>query len=208
MISICVIEDISEIQEGLEAIIKNDDRFLLLKCFATAEEAIEELPLLVPNIVIADINLPGKTGIECVATIKNMVPAIQFIMFTIYEDNDQVFEAIKAGANGYILKNTPPDKIIESLIDLSEGGSPMTAKIARKVIANMQVNASINPNNIEVLTSRENEVLQLLSKGFLYKEIADKLHIATSTVKRHLSHIYQKLQVQNKTEAINKMYSR
>jgi DNA-binding NarL/FixJ family response regulator len=206
MISICIIEDIPEIQKGLQSIIDIDNRFCLLKCFSNAEDAIAELPELVPNIVIADINLPGKTGIECVHTIKEIVPAIQFIMFTIYEDNDQVFEAIKAGANGYILKNTPPEKIIESLIDLSEGGSPMTPKIARKVIANMQkTDAS---THIEELTHRENEVLQLLSKGFLYKEIADKLEIATSTVKRHLSHIYQKLQVQNKTEAINKMYSR
>ncbi len=206
MITICIIEDIPEIQKGLQSIIDGDTTFTLLKCFSNAEDAIAELPQLVPNIVIADINLPGKTGIECVAAIKEIVPAIQFIMFTIYEDNDQVFEAIKAGANGYILKNTPPEKIIEALIDLSEGGSPMTAKIARKVIASMQSNTQTT--YIEILTSRENEVLQLLSKGFLYKEIADKLNIATSTVKRHLSHIYQKLQVQNKTEAINKMYSR
>ena len=206
MITVCIIEDIAEIQDGLKSIIENDNRFLLLKCFGNAEDAIEQLPKLVPNIVIADINLPGKTGIECVEKIKEIVPAIQFIMFTIYEDNDQVFDAIKAGANGYILKNTSPEKIIESLIDLSEGGSPMTAKIARKVIANMQTKD--HDSEIELLTSRENEVIQLLSKGFLYKEIADKLLISISTVKRHLSHIYQKLQVQNKTEALNKMYHR
>jgi DNA-binding NarL/FixJ family response regulator len=207
MISICIIEDIIEIQEGLKFIVESDPRFLLLKCFTNAEEAIEELPLLVPNIVIADINLGGKSGIECVQAVKDLVPAIQFIMFTIYEDNDQVFEAIKAGANGYILKNTPPNKIIEALVDLSEGGSPMSAKIARKVITNLQGD-SVKNKNIELLTDRENEVIQLLSKGFLYKEIADKLSIATSTVKRHLSHIYQKLQVQNKTEAINKLHNR
>lgn len=206
MISICIIEDIPEIQKGLEHIIGSDDRFILLRSFSNAEDAIRDLPELVPNIVIADINLPGKSGIECIQTIKTIVPAIQFIMFTIYDDNDQVFEAIKAGANGYILKNTPPEKIIESLIDLSEGGSPMTAKIARKVIANMQKND--NSSYIDELTQRENEVLGLLSKGFLYKEIADKLSIATSTVKRHVSHIYQRLQVQNKTEAINKMHNR
>jgi RNA polymerase sigma factor (sigma-70 family) len=206
MISICIIEDIPEIQKGLKYIIESDERFLLLKCFYNAEEAIQELPGLAPNIVIADINLPGRSGIECVQTIKATAPDIQFIMFTIYDDNDQVFEAIKAGANGYILKNTPPEKILESLIDLSEGGSPMTAKIARKVIANMQKSEATT--YIEELTQRENEVLMLLSKGFLYKEIADKLGISASTVKSHLSHIYQRLQVQNKTEAINKMYNR
>jgi DNA-binding NarL/FixJ family response regulator len=206
MINICIIEDIPEIQLGLKAIIEQDYRFLLLKCYSNAELAIEELPTLIPHIVIADINLPGQSGIDCVRHIKELVPAIQFIMFTIYEDNDQVFEAIKAGANGYILKNTPPEKIIEALIDLSEGGSPMSAKIARKVIANMQT--TTGKPTIEILTARENEVIQLLSKGFLYKEIAEQLQIATSTVKRHLSHIYEKLQVQNKTEAINKMYGR
>jgi len=206
MISICIIEDIPEIQNGLKYIIDSDERFILLKCFSNAEEAISELPGLSPNIVIADINLPGRSGIDCVQTIKSTAPDIQFIMFTIYDDNDQVFEAIKAGANGYILKNTPPEKILESLIDLSEGGSPMTAKIARKVIANMQKNEATT--YIEELTQRENEVLVLLSKGFLYKEIAEKLGISASTVKSHLSHIYQRLQVQNKTEAINKMYNR
>ncbi len=206
MITVCIIEDVAEIQAGLKAIIDRDNRFLLLGCFNDAESAIVAMPELVPNIVIADINLPGKSGIECLSIVKETLPAIQFIMFTIYEDNDQVFEAIKAGANGYILKNTPPDKIIESLIDLSEGGSPMTAKIARKVLASMQGNSK--NSEIELLTPRENEVLQLLSKGFLYKEIADKLGISISTVKRHLSHIYQKLQVQNKTEAINKVYHR
>ena len=206
MITVCIIEDIDEIQEGLKSIIINDDRFLLLKCFNNAENAIEELPELVPNIVIADINLPGKSGIDCVRIIKEIVPEIQFIMFTIYEDNDQVFDAIKAGANGYILKNTAPEKIIDALLDLSEGGSPMTAKIARKVIASMQTES--HSTEIELLTTRENEVIILLSKGYLYKEIADKLTISISTVKRHLSHIYQKLQVQNKTEALNKMYYR
>ena len=206
MITVCIIEDIDEIQEGLKSIIINDDRFLLLKCFNNAENAIEELPELIPNIVIADINLPGKSGIDCVRIIKEIVPEIQFIMFTIYEDNDQVFDAIKAGANGYILKNTAPQKIIDALLDLSEGGSPMTAKIARKVIASMQTES--HSTEIELLTTRENEVIILLSKGYLYKEIADKLTISISTVKRHLSHIYQKLQVQNKTEALNKMYYR
>ena len=206
MITICIIEDIKEIQDGLRAIIENDNRFLILKCFNNAEDAILELPELIPNIVIADINLPGKSGIECVTRIKETIPAIQFIMFTIYEDNEQVFEAIKAGANGYILKNTSPEKILESLLDLSEGGSPMSAKIARKVLASMQTKEK--SLEAELLTTRENEVIQLLSKGFLYKEIADKLNIAVSTVKRHLSHIYQKLQVQNKTEALNKMYHR
>lgn len=205
MITICIIEDIEEIQRGLKSIIESDARFKLLGCFTTAETAIAELPLLNPEIVIADINLPGKSGIDCVQEIKRTNAKMQFIMFTIYEDNDQVFEALKAGASGYILKNTAPDKIIESVIELYEGGSPMSPKIARKVLNTFsQTKTSVD----ELISKREKEVLELLSKGYLYKEIADKLNISFSTVKRHLNHIYQKLQVQNKTEAINKMLGR
>jgi len=127
-------------------------------------------------------------------------------MFTIYEDNDQVFDALKAGASGYILKNTNPQKIIEAIIELHEGGSPMSPKIARKVLSTF--NTISNNSILSLLSKRELEVLEFLSKGFLYKEIADKLFISLSTVKRHLNHIYAKLQVQNKTEAVNKLYGK
>ena len=205
-IKICIIEDILDIQQGLRAVIDNDERFKILQCFDNAEDALANLGELQPNVVIADINLPKKSGIECVIEMKATMPEIQFMMFTIYEDNDQVFEALKAGASGYILKNTPPEKIKEAIIELHEGGSPMSPKIARKVLLSFS-SAPKNPV-FELITKREREVLELLSKGFLYKEIADKLDIALSTVKRHLNHIYEKLQVQNKTEAVNKMYGR
>ena len=204
MITVCIIEDIKEIQFGLQSIIESDARFSLLKCFDNAEDAIAELPELEPNVVITDINLPQKSGIDCIIQVKNHQENIQFIMSTIYEDNDQVFEALKAGANGYILKNTAPEKIIEALVELHDGGSPMSPKIARKVLSSFNTKNTTN----DLISKREQEVLELLSKGFLYKEIADKLNITLSTVKRHLNHIYQKLQVQNKTEAINKMYGR
>ena len=206
MITICIIEDLIEIQNGLQTIIESDSRFELLQCFENAETAIAELPLLKPDIVLTDINLPGKSGIDCITEVKSKIPDTQFIMFTIYEDNDQVFEALKAGASGYILKNTSSEKIIGSLIELHEGGSPMSPKIARMVLSSFNV---ITKNNVsELISKREQEVLELLSKGFLYKEIAEKLNITLSTVKRHLNHVYQKLQVQNKTEAINKMYGK
>ena len=206
MITICIIEDLIEIQNGLKTIIESDSRFELLSCFGNAETAIAELPLLRPDIVLTDINLPGKSGIDCITEVKTKIPDTQFIMFTIYEDDDQVFEALKAGASGYILKNTSPEKIIDSLIELHEGGSPMSPKIARKVLSSFNV---ITKNNVsELISKREQEVLELLSKGFLYKEIAEKLNITLSTVKRHLNHVYEKLQVQNKTEAINKMYGK
>jgi DNA-binding NarL/FixJ family response regulator len=139
--------------------------------------------------------------------IKQICPDILFIMFTIFEDSDAVFEALKAGASGYILKNTSPEKIIDSLVELHEGGSPMSPSIARKVLSSFNVLPISNTVN-SLLTKREIEVLELLSKGFLYKEIADKQQISISTVKSHLNHIYQKLQVQNKTEAINKLYGK
>ncbi len=207
MISICIIEDIPDIREGLQAIIEGDARFNLLRCFTDAETAIAQLPALQPDVVLADINLPGKSGIDCVLEMKPVIAQTQFIMFTIYEDNDQVFEALKAGASGYILKNTTPEKIIDSLVELYEGGSPMSPKIARKVLSVFKTPAPEQSVN-ELLSKREQEVLELLSKGFLYKEIADKLSISISTVKRHLNSIYTKLQVQNKVEAVNKLYNR
>ncbi len=207
MITICIIEDITDIREGLQTIIEGDERFELLQCFTNAEDAIRHLPDLQPNVVLTDINLGGKSGIDCVHEIKQQFPEMQFIMFTIYEDNDQVFEALKAGASGYILKNTAPEKIIDSLVELYEGGSPMSPKIARKVLSTF--NAPMPDQSVnDILSKREQEVLELLSKGFLYKEIADKLSISISTVKRHLNSIYTKLQVQNKVEAVNKLYNR
>lgn len=195
-----------DIQLGLKTILESDSRFQFLKCFDNAEDAILELPDLAPDVVVTDINLPKKSGIDCVSEIKSKYPLIQFIMFTIYEDNDQVFEALKAGASGYILKNTSPDKIKEAIIELNDGGSPMSPKIARKVLMSF-AGPSQNPV-FDLITKREREVLELLSKGFLYKEIAEKLVITLSTVKRHLNHIYEKLQVQNKTEAVNKLYGK
>ena len=207
MIKICIIEDIHDILSGLELIITRNDQFQLLKSFTNAEEAIKEIPILQPDIVLTDINLPNKSGIDCLKEVKQISPTILFIMFTIYEDSDAVFDALKAGASGYILKNTTPEKIIESLIELNEGGSPMSPKIARKVLSSFNsIPKSTNVNHI--LTKREVEVLELLSKGYLYKEIADKQFISISTVKSHLNHIYQKLQVQNKTEAINLFYGK
>lgn len=205
MIGICIIEDILDIQQGLRSVIESDERLYWIRSFETAEEAIEHIPKLKPDVVITDINLPGKNGIECVSELKNIDSEIQFIMFTIYEDNDQVFEALKAGATGYILKNTSPEKIVEAILELHDGGSPMSPKIARKVLQSF--NKTENPV-LQLISKREREVLDLLSKGYLYKEIADRLNITLSTVKRHLNHIYEKLQVQNKTEAVNKLYGK
>jgi DNA-binding NarL/FixJ family response regulator len=202
-IKVCIVEDLKEIREGMVSLLALDERFELLAAYPDAEIAAAELAAWQPDIVIMDINLPGMNGIDCIKKVKGECPATQFIMFTIYEDDEKVFEALTAGASGYLLKKTPLSKITESLMELYQGGSPMSTSIARKVIDRLhQANVS---DQMTELTSRENEVLQLLAKGLLYKEIASKLSITTGTVRQHIHNIYDKLHVQNRTEAINRM---
>ncbi len=205
-IKLVIVEDLEEVSEGLSEFIRRDNSLQLLSTFRTAEAALLELPLLKPDIVIMDINLPGITGIECIRQIRKAGIPMQFMMFTVYENNDQVFEALKAGASGYLLKKTPPLQIIEAVKDLFEGGSPMSASIARKLVSIFQEMPAGANNEAAVLTPREKEVLGLLAKGMLYKEIAEQLHISFHTVRQHIGKIYEKLHVQNKTEAINKVY--
>ena len=202
-ITICIVEDLEEVRNGMTSLLTLDERFEVLASFHDAERATKELPAWQPNIVIMDINLPGMNGIECIKKVKAKCPKSQFIMFTIFEDDEKVFEALTAGASGYLLKKTPLGKITESLIELHEGGSPMSTQIARKVINRLHASTT---EEIKLLSSRENEVLQQLAKGLLYKEIANKLSIATGTVRQHIHKIYEKLHVQNRTEALNKMH--
>lgn len=206
-IKVAIVEDLQEVADGLAAFLQQDAGLVLCGSFRTAEAAVIEIPLLQPDIVIMDINLPGISGIECVKKVKAVAPAIQFMMFTVYENNDQVFEALKAGASGYLLKKTPPLQIIESVKELYQGGSPMSASIARKLV---DVFRQEQPGNDEAikLTPREREVLELTAKGLLYKEIAHQLGISFGTVRQHLYKVYEKLHVQNKTEAINKVYGK
>jgi RNA polymerase sigma factor (sigma-70 family) len=203
-IKICIVEDLEEVRDGMVSLLTLDERFELLAAFPDAEKAAVELPAWQPDIVIMDINLPGMNGIDCIKKIKALCPQSQFIMFTIYEDDEKVFEALAAGASGYLLKKTPFNKIAESLIELYAGGSPMSTQIARKVIKRFQNDEA--KEQIETLSVRENEILQLLTKGLLYKEIAIKLSISTGTVRQHIHRIYEKLHVQNRTEALNKAF--
>lgn len=204
-IKLVIVEDLEEVSEGLQAFMQQEPSVQLLATYRTAEAALIELPLLKPDVVIMDINLPGMTGIECVKQVRAIDSSIQFLMFTVYENNDQVFEALKAGASGYLLKRTPPRQIIDAVIELHNGGSPMSAAIARKLVNLFQQSAP-DKNEASLLTNREKEVLELLSKGLLYKEIADQLGISFGTVRQHLYKVYEKLHVQNKTEAINKVF--
>ncbi len=205
-IKICLVEDLKEVREGMASLLTLDERFELLSTFSDAEKAADELPAWQPDIVIMDINLPGMNGIECIKKVKTLCPKSQFIMFTIYEDDEKVFEALTAGASGYLLKKTPLGKITEGLIDLHAGGSPMSTQIARKVIKRLQNDEA--KEQVAALSVRENEILQLLAKGLMYKEIGLKLSISTDTVRQHIHHIYEKLHVQNRTEAINKAFGK
>ena len=206
MIHVVIIEDIKEIREGLQMLIDSSDGFTCRKTFANAEQAIEELPSLYPDVALMDIHLPGINGIEAVRRLKNLSPDTQFIMSTIYEDDENIFESLKAGASGYLLKKTAPSKILDAISEVHHGGSPMSSQIARRVIASFQHKNSIDETNF--LTPREKEILKELSKGLRYKEIADEMKISIETVRSHARKIYEKLQVQSRTEALNKVYGR
>ncbi len=206
-ITLVIVEDLDEVRDGLKNFISLSQDFKVLDTFRTAEEAIDDLPVLKPDIVIMDINLPGMNGIECIKQVKGKSPGTQFMMFTVYENDEKVFEALKAGASGYLLKNTGLVYLIEALKELHNGGSPMSANIARKLVTLFR-NQKTETTSLEVLSNRENEILQLLAKGLLYKEIADQLTISVSTVRQHIHHIYEKLHVQNRTEAINKAFGK
>ena len=206
MISVVIIEDIQEIREGLQMLIDGSEGFVCKKTFVTAEEAIGDLPGLCTDVVLMDINLPGINGIEAVRKLKPQCPGTQFIMSTVYEDDDSIFESLKAGASGYLLKKTAPSKILDSIMEVYHGGSPMSSQIARKVIASFQQKDTIDDS--ELLTTREKEILKSLAKGLRYKEIAAEYGIGLETVRTHTRNIYEKLQVQSRIEAINKIMGR
>lgn len=213
-ISICIVDDNKDIRSALEQIVLMSDGYQLLGSFGTAEQALQQIPLLRPDIALMDINLgEGESGIDCVRQLKAEHPEILFMMCTVYEDDEKIFEALTAGASGYILKKTAPHKLLEAIRELQEGGAPMSSQIARKVvnafIKNKPVETSIGENSqLSVLSNREKEILELLAKGMLYKEIAASLFISQETVRKHVYHIYEKLHVNNRVEAINKFFGR
>jgi DNA-binding NarL/FixJ family response regulator len=204
MIKVAIVEDIKGIREGLQLLINGSDSFSCTDTYSNAEEALLRLPGAQPEVVLMDIHLPGISGIEAVRKLKAQFPKMQFIMSTVYEDDENIFESLKAGATGYLLKKTSPDKILEAIKEVYNGGSPMSALIARKVIGTFQKKSPLEENT--ELTSREKEILDVLAKGLRYKEIADQLNISMDTVRTHVRHIYEKLQVQSRIEAVNKIY--
>jgi DNA-binding NarL/FixJ family response regulator len=204
-ITVSIVEDQKEIREMLAILVNGSEGFICLKTFENAEDAIIDIPRLAPDVVLVDIHLPRQSGIECVLKLKPLCSKTQFLMCTSLEDTDTVFNALKAGANGYITKSTPPAKLLEAIQDVYQGGSPMSGQIARKVVGSFQ---KVNNTDIqlEALSKREQEILTLLSKGLRYKEIADKLFVSVETVRTHIRNIYEKLQVNSRTEALNKVF--
>ena len=204
MIKVVIVEDIKEIREGLQLLINSNKAFSCPTTYSNAEEALSSIPASLPDVVLMDIHLPGINGIEAVRGLKAKYPGIQFIMSTVYEDDENIFESLKAGATGYLLKKTSPDKILDAITEVYNGGSPISAQIARKVISAFQKKDPVDASN--ELTPKEKEILKALAKGLRYKEIADEMQISMDTVRTHVRHIYEKLQVQSRMEAVNKIY--
>ncbi len=202
-ISVSIVEDSRGTRESLSELLKRSPGLRCLGAYANGEAALRELPAHSPDVVLMDINLPGMSGIECVARLKEKAPRTQVLMLTTYEEGDLIFESLRAGANGYLLKNMPPSELVNAVEQVHAGGSPMSMHIARKVVSHFQ-QIKQPSSEMEKLTKRELEILALLAKGFLYKEIADQLGISLSTVRAHLHTVYEKLHVQSRTEAVVK----
>ena len=203
-IRVSIIEDDAQTRRILAEWIRNADAFSLVGEHDSAESALARLPNESPQIVLSDINLPGMNGVECVRRLKTLLPQTQFVMLTVYRDEDHIFDALSAGATGYLLKQTPRRELIGALKQVHAGGSPMTSTIARKVVESFEGYSHPSTANLVTLTPREREILNLLAHGDLYKEIAEILAISLPTVATHIQHIYEKLHVRSRSQAVAK----
>jgi DNA-binding NarL/FixJ family response regulator len=202
-VRVSIVEDNTGTRESIAALLGRAPGLELAGAHATGEDALRDLPGQRPDVVLMDINLPGISGIECVSRLKERIPRVQVLMLTTYEDGDLIFESLRAGASGYLLKNIPPAELAQAVEQVHAGGSPMSMQIARKVVSHFQ-RIKRPETDVDKLTKREQEILALLAKGFLYKEIADNLGITLSTVRAHLHTVYEKLHVQSRTQAVVK----
>jgi DNA-binding NarL/FixJ family response regulator len=204
-IRVALVEDDRQVREGLVVLIGNSPGLACVSACVSAENALQRLPALDPDVVLMDIQLPGMSGIECILRLKQLCPGAQIMMLTVFEDHDRIYQSLKAGASGYLLKQTPPAELLAAITELHRGGSPMSSQIARRVVEAFQhpVHTDIGDHQ---LSPREQEIVSLLAQGHLYKEIADQLGRSVETVRTHIRNIYEKLHVRSRTEAVNKIY--
>ena len=200
-ISVAIVEDDNDFRDNLAALINTAAGFRCVGAYRSGELALAELPQVRPQVVVMDINLPQMSGIECVRRLLRLVPALQVLMLTVYDQEDDIFEALKAGAMGYLLKSTPVPEILQAIVDVHRGGGPMSSNIARKVIASFRRRDS-TARDIDSLTGRESEILEYLAEGYTYKEIGERLDVTYETVHTHIGRIYHKLQVRSRGEAV------
>jgi len=202
-IKVAIVEDNRGIRDNWAKLINQSPGFKCVCICGSSEEALKQLPLIRPDAILMDINLPGLSGIECTSRLKEKLPQVQIIIVTVHADNQQVFSALQAGASGYLLKRTTPAELLEAITDVMGGGAPMTGEIARKVIHTFQRPTPVHTEDAQ-LTPREEDILRLLTQGYANKEIADRLSVSFDTVRTHLRHIYEKLHVRSRTEAATK----
>jgi len=205
-IVVYIVEDDKSLRESMRRFINLNSGFECPLVFPSGEALLESGLTPRPNVVLMDINLPRMNGIQCVSQLKSMMPEIQVMMLTVYENSNRIFEALTAGASGFLVKNTPPDKLLEAIRDVANGGGPMSSHVARKVIQAFQPSQQ-NTSNLESPTPREKQVLELLSRGYPYKQIASELNLSIGTIQTHVSRIYKKLHVNCRTEAVVKYLS-
>ena len=203
MITVSIVDDEKELCQSIATFVNGASGFRCLSMYHSGEAALERLPQDKPDVVLMDINLAGMSGIECVKRLKAAVPQLQVMMLTVYEDTDQIFKALSAGANGYVLKRLTPNKLLEAISDVHGGGSPMSSSIARKVVTSFQKSTRVNDEKTH-FSSREQMVLDCFAKGLTYKQTADQLSISIDTIRTYVRRIYEKLHVQSATEAVAK----
>jgi DNA-binding NarL/FixJ family response regulator len=202
-IQVAIVEDNRSFREKLAAYIDETKGYRCVGVFDSAEDAIKSIPKLLPDVVLMDIHLPNMSGVDCTRRLKDLLPALQILILTVYEDNDRIFGALKAGASGYLLKRADPADILRAIQEVRQGGSPMSSQIARRVVQSFRETAP-DPMKDEKLSQREEAILQQLAKGYSTKEIAEHSSISVNTVRTHLQHIYEKLHVRSRTEAVLK----
>ncbi len=214
-IAVCIVEDVTDIRQALEQIIELSDNCVLAGSFSSGEEALIKIPIVKPDVVLMDIGLGSTNGIDLVKELKPQHPEILYMMCTVYEEDEKIFDALRAGASGYILKKSSPSKLLDAIGELVDGGAPMSSQIALKVVnafKDMPVAETVlsggDNEETSVLTKKEKAVLEKLAQGLIYKEIGNELDISPETVRKHVYHIYEKLHVNNRVEAVNKFYGR